>query len=164
VSRPVDRRRLGKFAGEVRDNDDPEGRCRLDVAVPEVLEGSTGWCLPASPFAGAGIGLAVVPPIGSLVWVEWPAGDVGRPPVWSGGAWTSGNGVQGAGPGMLIVATQAGHRIALDDDGTSITITSAGGPVVTLDSSGVSIDNGSGATITMQGGTVSINHDALTVQ
>lgn len=155
---------LGKFAGIVRDNNDPEKRCRLDVDVPELVDGTTGWCLPSSPYAGDGIGLAVVPPVGSLVWVEWPGGDLTAPPVWSGGAWTSGNAVNGAGPGTLILLTPGGHKIELNDDGTAMTLTSAGGPVITLDSNGVSIDNGAGATITMQGATVSVNNDALTVQ
>lgn len=164
MSARVARRFRGKMPGTVKDNDDPDGLCRLDVEVPDVLEGRTGWCLPASPFAGDQVGLAVVPPVDSQVWVEWPDGDLTRPPVWSGGAWTTGNGVPGAGPGVVVLLTSAGHRIELDDDGSSITITSAGGPVVTLDGNGVSIDNGSGATITMQGAKVSINGDALTVE
>jgi hypothetical protein len=155
---------LGKFAGIVRDNDDPDRLCRIDVDVPELIDGTTGWCLPASPYAGDGIGLAVVPPIGSMVWVEWPGGDLTSPPVWSGGAWTSGNGVDGAGPKTLILLTPGGHRIELDDDGKTMKFTSAGGPVITLDNNGLTIDNGSGATITMQGPKVSINDDALTVQ
>jgi Na+-translocating ferredoxin:NAD+ oxidoreductase RnfG subunit len=72
--------------------------------------------------------------------------------------------VNGAGPGTLILLTPGGHKIELNDDGTAMTLTSAGGPVITLDSNGVSIDNGAGATITMQGATVSVNNDALTVQ
>jgi uncharacterized protein involved in type VI secretion and phage assembly len=155
---------LGKFAGIVRDNDDPDRLCRIDAEVPELVDGTTGWCLPSSPYAGDGIGLAVVPPIGSLVWVEWPGGDLSAPPVWSGGAWTSGNGVDGAGPNTLILLTPGGHRIELDDDGKAMTLKSPDGPVITLDNNGLTIDNGSGATITMQGATVSINDDALTVQ
>jgi hypothetical protein len=164
VTQLVPRLHGGKFAGIVKDNDDPDGRCRLDVEVPELIDGSTGWCLPASPFAGDGVGLAAVPPVGAMVWVEWPGGDLANPPIWSGGAWTTGNGIDGAGPGTLILLTSGGHRIELNDDETTLTITSAGGPVITLDSNGVSIDNGSGATITMQGLKVSINNDALKVQ
>ena len=160
---PAARRYYGRFAGIVRDNDDPEHLCRIDAEVPELLDGTTGWCLPASPYAGDGVGFAVVPPLGALVWIEWPGGDLGQPPVWAGGAWTAGNPVDGAGPGKLLVVTPGGHRIELDDDGTSMTLTSAGGPVITLDSSGVNIDSGQGSTISMQSGKVSINDGALTV-
>src|SRR5436305_6336259 len=34
-----------------------------------------------SPYAGSGVGLAAVPPVGSLVFVEWSAGDTTRVPI-----------------------------------------------------------------------------------
>ena len=85
----------GKYLGTVVDNDDPKALGRVRVKVPEVFGDETsGWCLPCSPYAGSGVGLAVVPPVGSLVFVEWPAGDTSRVPIWSGGAWPDGNGVE----------------------------------------------------------------------
>lgn len=158
-------RQHGMFAGTVTDNDDPESTCRIQVSVPEVLaDGNTGWCLPALPYTGDGAGLAAVPPVGTQVWVQWPGGDVSAPPVWSGGTYSGGGAVPGAGPDTVILLTPGGHRLELDDAGTALTITCSQGPVITLDSTGVSIDNGQGATIVMQGATVNVNSGALVVQ
>ena len=65
-------RYLGKFAGVVMDNNDPDGLCRIDVSVPSVLTGSTGWCIPALPYAAPGAGLAVVPPPSDWVPIALP--------------------------------------------------------------------------------------------
>lgn len=158
-------RYCGLFAGTVTDNNDPDFKCRIQVSVPEVLtNGNTGWCLPALPYTGDGAGLAAVPPIGTQVWVQWPRGDLSAPPIWSGGTYNGGGAVQGAGPNTVILLTPGGHRLELDDDGTALTITCSQGPVITLDSSGVSIDNGQGAKIVMQGPKVDVNDGALVVQ
>ncbi|MET9019918.1 phage baseplate assembly protein V [Actinopolymorpha sp. NPDC004070] len=153
----------GKFEGVVVDNDDPAGLCRLDVAVPTLLRHPTGWCRPALPYAGNGVGLAAVPPVGATVWVEWPGGDLAKKPVWSGATWTSGNGVKGAGPGTILLVTPGGHRIEVSDDDSSITLTTSGGASLTLSSDGIVLDNGQGATVELSGASVSLNGDALTV-
>ena len=154
---------VGLIPAVVTDNDDPDGKCRIKVQVPEVLDGDTGWCLPALPYAGDGAGFAAVPPVGTGVFVQWPRGDLSAPPVWSGANYTGGAGVSGAGPNTLILLTPGGHRLELSDDEKALTITCSEGPVVTLDSSGVTIDNGSGAKIVMQGSKVDINDGALEV-
>jgi hypothetical protein len=158
-------RYYGLYAGTVTDNDDPDAKCRIQASVPEVLAaGNTGWCVPALPYTGDGAGFAAVPPIGTQVWVQWPGGDLSAPPIWSGGSYSGGGAVQGAGPNTVILLTPGGHRVELDDDGTALTITCSQGPVITLDSSGVSIDNGQGAKIVMQGPKVDVNDGALVVQ
>jgi Type VI secretion system/phage-baseplate injector OB domain len=154
---------LGLFPGTVSDNDDPEHKCRIKVEVPELLDGPSGWCLPALPYAGDGCGFAVVPPVGASVLVQWPRGDLSAPPVWSGANYSAGAAVDGAGPNTIIVLTPGGHRLELSDDSAALTITCSEGPVITLDSNGVKIDNGSGATIEMQGSSVDINNGALVV-
>lgn len=156
-------RYLGKFTGVVLDNDDPSGIGRLNVQVPEVLSGSTGWCLPALPYAGNGVGLAIVPPVGASVWVEWPAGDLGKPPIWSGAYWTNGNGVAGAGPGTIVLVTPGGHRVELSDDNSSIKMAASGGATLILDGNGITLDNGQGATITLQGSAISLNGESFKV-
>lgn len=155
----------GKFLGVVVDNDDPKGLVRLRVRVPEVFgDESTGWALPCSPYAGAGVGLAAVPPVGSLVFVEWPAGDTSRVPIWSGGAWPDGDGVGDAGPDALVLTTPAGHRILLRDaaGGEAIEVEAASGAKVLLDSNGVVIGFGS-QKIEITHASVSINGGALEV-
>lgn len=156
-------RYLGKFAGVVVDNDDPDKLCRIDVSVPSVLAGSTGWCLPALAYAGAKSGLAVVPPVGASVWVEWPNGDLAKPPIWSGAWFTAGNGVQGAGPDTILLVTPGGHKVEVSDAGHAITLTASGGASLKIDDNGITLDNGQGAKIELAGGTVSVNGQSLQV-
>jgi uncharacterized protein involved in type VI secretion and phage assembly len=155
----------GKYLGVVVDNDDPKGLARLRVRVPEVFgDESTGWAMPCSPYAGSGIGLAAVPPVGSLVYVEWPAGDTTRVPIWSGGAWPDGDGVQDAGPDALVLTTPAGHKVVLRDESGSeaIEIEAASGAKVVLDKNGVQIEFGS-QKLAMTQGSISLNDGALEV-
>jgi uncharacterized protein involved in type VI secretion and phage assembly len=159
----VSDRYLGKFAGVVMDNNDPDGLCRIDVSVPSVLTGSTGWCIPALPYAAPGTGLAVVPPVGASVWVEWPDGDLAKPPIWSGAWFTSGNGVQGAGPNTILLVTPGGHKIEISDDSNAITFTASGGASITIGPDGITLDNGQGAKIELAGATVSLNDQSLQV-
>lgn len=158
-------RLTGKYVGVVVDNDDPKGLSRLKARVPEVfLDEATGWCLPCSPLAGAGIGLAAVPPVGSRVFVEWPAGDTSRMPIWSGGSWADGDGVPEAGPETLLLVTSSGHRIALKDASGSeaVEVEAASGAILVLDSEGVTVEFGS-QSIRITRSKVSINGGALEV-
>jgi uncharacterized protein involved in type VI secretion and phage assembly len=159
----VSDRYLGKFAGIVVDNNDPDGRCRIDVNVPSVLAEPTGWCLPALPYAGDGVGLALVPPVGASVWVEWPDGDLGKPPVWTGASFTAGNGVPGAGPNTILIVTPGGHRVEISDDSSAITLTASGGASIAIGPDGITLDDGQGGTVRLSGGTVSVNDDSLQV-
>jgi Type VI secretion system/phage-baseplate injector OB domain len=156
----------GKYLGIVVDNDDPKGLSRVRVKVPEVFgDEPTGWCLPCSPYAGSGIGLAAVPPVGSLLFVEWPAGDTSRVPIWSGGAWPDGDGVQDAGPDALVLTTPAGHKLVLRDKSgsESIEIEAASGAKIVLDSNGVQIEFAS-QKLAMTRSSISLNDGALEVR
>jgi uncharacterized protein involved in type VI secretion and phage assembly len=155
----------GKFLGVVVDNDDPKGLMRLRVQVPEVLgEETTGWCLPCSPYAGAGVGLAAVPPMGSLVFVEWSAGDTTRVPVWSGGTWADGEGPEDAGPETLVLVTPGGHAVRLRDESgaEAIEIEAASGAKVVMDGNGVTVSFGS-QKLALTRSSVVINDGALEV-
>jgi uncharacterized protein involved in type VI secretion and phage assembly len=155
----------GKYQAIVVDNQDPRGLARLKVRVPEVFgDETTGWASPCSPFAGQNAGLAAVPPVGSLVYVEWPAGDTSRVPIWSGGSWADGEGVPDAGPDVLVLVTPAGHKIELKDSAgsESIEVKAVSGARILLDSNGVSIEFGS-QKIALTNASVSINDGALEV-
>ena len=154
----------GKYLGIVIDNDDPKKLGRVRVQVPEVFgDETTGWCLPCSPYAGNGVGLAAVPPVGSLLFVEWPAGDTTRVPIWSGGAWP--DGVQDAGPETLVLTTPAGHKVVLRDESGSeaIEIEAASGAKVSLSNDGISIEFGS-QKVAMTRASISLNDGALEVK
>jgi hypothetical protein len=161
----VTERFYGKYPAVVIDNDDPMMIGRLKVQVPEVLATqTTGWCIPCSPYAGPGVGFSAVPPVGAVVFVEWPAGDVNRIGVWSGAMWTNGDGVPGAGPDVVVVVTPGGHRVELRDTAgnAAVEITAASGAKLTMDDSGISLEF-SGQKIAMTQASVSINDGALTV-
>jgi Type VI secretion system/phage-baseplate injector OB domain len=155
----------GKYPAIVIDNADPKNIARLKVQVPEILaDETTGWFLPCSPYAAAGAGLVTVPPVGSVVFVEWPAGDPSRIGIWSGGMWTDGDGVAGAGPDVIVLLTPAGHRIEVRDTSgdEAIELTAASGAKVTMDQSGLLLSFG-GQKIAMTNASVDINDGALTV-
>jgi len=156
----------GKYPGIVVDNDDPKGLARVRVKVPEVFgEETTGWCLPCSPYVGPGTGLAAVPPIGSLVFVEWPAGDTSRVGIWSGGAWADGDGVDAAGPDAIVLTTPAGHRVVVRDTGGSeaIELEAASGAKVVLDGDGVLVEFGS-QRLAVSRTSISLNDGALEIR
>ena len=155
----------GKYLGIVVDNDDPSRLSRLRVRVPEVFgEETTGWCMPCSPYAGSGVGLAAVPPVGSLVFVEWPAGDTTRTPIWSGGMWSGGAGVEDAGPDTLVLVTPGGNRIVLRDASGSeaVEIESPSGAKIVLDTEGARLEFGS-QKVDLTRASISLNDGALEV-
>jgi type VI secretion system (T6SS) baseplate-like injector VgrG len=153
----------GKFLGQVVDNSDPKNVSRIRVRVPEVFgDEETGWCLPCSPYAGPGVGLAAVPPVNSLVFVEWPAGDTTRTPIWSGALWADGDGVSGASSDKLMLLTPGGHSVTLDDSAPSVEIAAASGAKVTLDDNGATVEFG-GQKVALTSSSVSINDGALEV-
>lgn len=81
---------FGKYRGKVENNIDPLQIGRVQVSVPAVLgEGRLSWAMPCAPFAGSGVGLFAVPPVGANVWVEFEAGDPNYP-IYSGGFWGAG--------------------------------------------------------------------------
>lgn len=156
----------GRHVGTVVDNVDPKSLCRVRVRVPSVLDDQeSGWCRPVTPYAGEAVGFAAVPPIGSLVLVEWPGGDVSREPLWSGATWSDGAGVDGAGPDAVIIVTPGGHRIELRDEAGSekVQIIASTGASVAMDSDGLTLTFGS-QKIAMTNQSVKINDGALEVR
>jgi hypothetical protein len=88
----------GKYRGTVTNPTDLTGRGRVQVSVPDVLGDNTfAWAMPASPFAGPGIGFFSVPPKDASVWVEFERGDPDYP-IWSGCFWEVGQEPAGVGP------------------------------------------------------------------
>lgn len=78
---------FGKYRGKVTANKDPLHLGRVQVAVPAVFgEGKSSWAMPCTPYAGKDIGLFMVPPKDTNIWVEFEAGDPDYP-IWSGCFW-----------------------------------------------------------------------------
>ena len=158
----VRHRFYGKYRGTVTDNDDPNRRGRIRANVPAVLgEQVSGWCAPCVPYAGAGVGIAFLPEIGSGVWVEFEGGDVSYP-IWSGCYWRDDELPADVAPAVKVIRTVAGHQILLDDDGSKITVTDPNGNTVTLESSGITLERGANR-VRVGDASVSVNDGALEV-
>jgi hypothetical protein len=120
----------GKYRGLVLVSEDPRKQGRIQALVPEILGTvPTNWCLPCTPYAGAGAGLFTIPVPGSGVWVEFEAGDVNRP-VWTGCWWGTAEIPlnETGGPSLFTnktLRTDTGLTISLDDASQKITITDA---------------------------------------
>lgn len=82
----VKSRFYGKYRGVVVAHEESPRMARLQVQVPSVLGDAVVWALPCVPYAGPGVGLHSLPPIGAGVWVEFEAGLVSYP-IWVGCFW-----------------------------------------------------------------------------
>jgi len=166
----------GKYRGTVVQNLDPEQIGRVQVQVPDVLKNAvSSWAMPCIPVAGIQAGCFMVPPIGSQVWVEFEKGNPDFP-IWTGGFWGSVANVPtfattptAIPPGQnIVLQTTGGNVMALSDAipaaaSGGIVLKSATGGMIVVNDKGITISNGNGATITLIGPAVDINHGGLTV-
>jgi uncharacterized protein involved in type VI secretion and phage assembly len=159
----------GKFRGIVTDVDDPTMVGRIRARVPDVMgAGESGWAMPAAPFGGSATGFFALPTVGSGVWIEFEHGDPDFP-IWSGSWWGS---VAEIPPDLLappyqkvLIQTAGGHSITLDDTPGigGITLKTSTGQKIVLSALGIEISNGMGASVKLQGPTVSVNDGGLQV-
>ena len=155
----------GKYRGVVTDNRDPRSLGRVRARVPDVLgENESGWAMPAVPYAGDGVGLFLLPPVGASVWMEFEHGEADYP-IWTGCFWATGEvPASPAGPEKKVLKSDAG-TLTLDDapGGGGVTIETARGMKITLDTGGIQIDDGQGGSVKLTGVKVSVNDGALEV-
>lgn len=164
----------GKFFGVYRaiiaNVNDPKKLGRIKVYCPAVYgEGiESGWVLPAIQFIGMGFGLYCIPPSSIkgrriYVWLQFEMGDPNYP-IWFGSPIGETNGLSELNkefrkksdgsdrqtPNNYGIITPGGHRIELDDDGSSnqIRITHSSGKQILLNSSGATIN----CSLTVNGG------------
>jgi len=163
---------FGKYRGVVISNTDPMQMGRLMVQVPDAsnILPST-WAMPCVPFAGTQSGVYAVPPVGSGVWIEFEQGNTDYP-IWTGCYWGSAAEVPPlalAGPPVLqqIVIQSVGQNTLMlsDTPGPTggILLKSPTGAMIMVNDTGITIDNGQGATITLTGPTVAVNNGALAI-
>lgn len=160
---------FGKYRGRVENNVDPMQLGRVQVSVPAVLgDGRLSWAMPCAPYAGAGVGLFAVPPVGANVWVEFEGGDT-NVPIWTGCFW--GIAETPAVPALaeIKVWKTAGISLTLSDvPGAGGLTIEVGPPVVgsplklTFDATGIELSNGS-ASVKLTPVSVSVNNGALEV-
>jgi uncharacterized protein involved in type VI secretion and phage assembly len=158
----------GKFRGVVSANADPNELGRVRARVPDVFgEEESGWALPAAPYAGDGVGFFLIPPVGASVWFEFENGDPDYP-IWTGCFWGSASQVPAApaSPDLKVIKTKTATITIKDPDQHpqqgSVTIETAAGMKIVMDSSGIQVDAGTG-TLKLNGTQVSVNNGALEV-
>ena len=168
---PEPTRYLGKYRGTVVTNVDPMQMGRLQAQVPDVLgDTPSSWAMPCLPVAGPQMGQYVVPPVGAGVWIEFEQGDQNYP-IWTGCWFGSSSEVPplalGGRPDSpnILLQTTGEHTVLLSDlpGGPGITLRTAGGAMLVINDSGVLITNGQGASISLNGSTVTVNEGALVV-
>ncbi|CAN92254.1 hypothetical protein sce2095 [Sorangium cellulosum So ce56] len=157
----------GKYRGIVSDIQDPLMQGRIKARVPAVLgDDESGWALPCAPFGGSGVGFFALPTVGAGVWIEFENGDPDYP-IWSGAWWGSTAEIP---PDLLappykkvMLKTEGGHSIVLDDTPGvgGITLKTSGGQKVAITATDVTIDNGMGASIVLQGPQITIKATSI---
>lgn len=169
------RKLLGKFRGTVINTVDPMMMGRIQAIVPD--SGTlvpTSWAMPCVPIAGVQSGAFMIPQIGSNVWIEFEQGNPDYP-IWCGGFWGSAADV----PALAQVPpaplqnigfqTFAGQHLMMVSDAPPTPVTggivlkSLTGAMIVVNDSGIYINNGKGACITLIGPVVDVNLGALTV-
>jgi uncharacterized protein involved in type VI secretion and phage assembly len=131
----------------------------------------SSWAMPCVPVAGIQTGIFTVPPIGAGVWVEFEQGDPDYP-IWVGGYWgetaeipAMAKSVPPALFGITLQTTLQNALVISDMAGPTggIMIKSASGATLIVNDTGIYIQNGRGAAITLIGPSVTINNGALMV-
>jgi len=162
----------GKYRGTVLQNVDPMQMGRIQVIVPDVSAVlPSSWAMPCVPIAGKQMGSYFVPQIGSGVWVEFEQGDPDYP-IWTGCFWGSaaevpalalaGNPVSPS----IVLGTGLMNTVAVSDlpgPTGGIMLKSTTGAFILVNDTGIYIQNGKGASVTMVGPTVTINEGALVI-
>ncbi len=170
------KRFYGKYRGTVSNNLDPEQLGRIQAIVPAVSNViPTSWAMPCVPMAGKAQGVYMVPQLGAGVWIEFEEGDPDKP-IWVGGYWGNAAEVPPLAfapppipPGQnIVLETTLQNTLLISDAAPSpatggIILKSTTGAMIVVNDSGIYIDNGLGASITLIGPTVTINDGALEV-
>lgn len=162
----------GKFRGTVVNNVDPLLTGRIQAIVPDVSGVAlSSWAMPCFPMAGLQTGSVAIPPIGAGVWIEFERGDPDYP-IWSGGFFGSAAEVPAltniTPPGVpsLTMQTPLQNGVTVTDlpgPTGGIVLKTATGASLIVNDTGIYIQNGRGASITLVGPTVTVNNGALTV-
>ncbi|MFL6216658.1 MAG: phage baseplate assembly protein V [Blastocatellia bacterium] len=166
---------FGKYRGVVINNLDPQQMGRLMIQVPDVLgEVPSTWAEPCVPLAGPtgpAMGAYLVPPIGAGVWVEFEQGDPNYP-IWVGCRWGSQSDIPSlAKAGLptspnIVFQTLGQNALVISDlpgPTGGIMLRSASGVSLIVNDTGIYIQNGKGASLTMIGLSVTINDGALVI-
>jgi uncharacterized protein involved in type VI secretion and phage assembly len=165
----------GKYRATVLNNIDPEMRGRLTLLIPDVLSlVPSTWaeaCVPLAGPTGPSMGVYLVPPIGAGVWVEFENGDPDYP-IWTGCRWGLASDIPPlayaglpASPNIVIQTLGQNSIVVSDLPGPTggIMLKSLTGASIIVNDTGIYIQNGKGASITMVGPSITLNNGALSI-
>ena len=163
---------FGKYRGLVTDNNDDQlKRGRLRVQVPQVLGLQEVWALPCVTYAGKDVGFFAMPPIGTVVWVEFEAGDPSFP-IWTGCTWALGDIADAdAIPTVKFLKTDK-FTIRIDDDGGELRIEDTNGTQIVITPSNLliksstsKVQGGGGSTeVALTNASVTVNQTSMEVK
>jgi len=166
------RKYLGKYRGTVINNVDPMQIGRIQAMVPDVSALlPSSWAMPCFPAVGKQMGTYLVPQVGAGVWIEFEQGNPDYP-IWVGGYFGLAAEVPALalagvpGDPSMVLQTVAQNSIVISDlpgPTGGIMLKSATGATLIVNDTGIYIQNGKGASITLVGPTVTVNDGALTV-
>lgn len=163
---------FGIYQGTVVQNVDPMKLGRLQLEVPDVHSLlPTTWaepCLPLAGPTGPPMGIHLVPPIGTGVWVQFQKGDPNKP-IWIGCRWGLATDVplaalvgNSADPSIVIQSLLQQFIVVSDMPPSvpppvmpptpttgGIILRSTTGASIVVNDAGIFISNGKGATINM---------------
>ncbi|WP_089104017.1 phage baseplate assembly protein V [Streptomyces hyaluromycini] len=159
----------GKYRGKAADNADPRQLGRVQVSCPAVLGDSIRvWAMPCVPYAGPGVGLFALPPVGADVWVEFEGGDPDYP-IWAGCFWSTGQLPVTPAPAQTKVFRTDGVTVTVDDRSGSGGLTVLVSPPLVpaelrlaLTAAGIELTNGK-SSVKLTQASVSVNDGALEV-
>jgi uncharacterized protein involved in type VI secretion and phage assembly len=155
----------GKYRGKVLVNEDEQKIGRLRVQIPALYgtgHSSMPWALPCVPYAGKGVGLFLIPPIGANVWIEFENGNPDFP-IWTGCFWEKQHELPATNPNIKVLKTDIG-TIEINDDENQKSIKITNGTMkIEMNALEIEISTEQGASVKLNGNKVSINGNALEV-
>ena len=163
--------------GLVKSLDDPDGFGRIELQLTKYPDGlRSAWARVAAPMAGRDRGAFLMPEIDDEVLVTFEDGDFDHPYIvgflWNGvdlpPETTNQNRVirtpgghelrfeDTAGEKKVILKSQGGHRVEIDDSAQTITVrANSGNQSIVLDDTGSSVTiRGGGRMVTMSNGLI----------
>ncbi|MFC6979427.1 phage baseplate assembly protein V [Microbulbifer taiwanensis] len=156
-------RLYGAVVGIVSNNVDPDGMGRVKVTFPWLsAEDESGWVRIATPMAGAGRGVWMLPEVGDEVLLMFANGNIDQPYVvgalWNGVDAPPDNNDDGRN-NRRVICSRSGHTLVFDDTEGAETITISGAAQknkIVIDASGesISIESSGRINLSAAGGSI----------
>lgn len=139
----------GVMTGLVTENNDEEGLCRVKVSYPwGDKPGESYWARLATPMAGPGRGLVLIPEIGDEVLIAFERGDI-RFPYVLGALWNSKDkppisNDDGKNNKRAFLSKKKHHLLFDDGDNSVVELAHARGHKITFDDQGFAVQDENG--------------------